>query len=160
MYLRLIPSANTPIPDVRAEIEIEQIMFSVLGGYEIFRNDCTTIELLGGARYMNFSLDADLVGGPPDGPSGISGDNTWWDGIIGTRIRHNFTDKIYLNAYFDIGAGDSEETWQAIGTLGYKVKENISIVGGYRYLHYDYEDGGFAYDLDTSGPVIGAVFKF
>lgn len=157
MYLKLIPSLNGPGPFVRTDIEIEQTMFSVLGGYEILNNGQTSIELLGGARYMNYSMDIDFVGGPL--PS-MDGEESWWDGIAAMRIRHHLNDKFFLTGYADIGAGDSEQTWQAIGSISYQFKENIAMLVGYRYLHYDYKNGGFAYNLDTSGPLIGATIKF
>jgi hypothetical protein len=31
---------------------------------------------------------------------------------------------------------------------------------GYRALHWDYEDGGFAWDVTMHGPMLGAGVRF
>jgi hypothetical protein len=34
------------------------------------------------------------------------------------------------------------------------------VTGGWRILSVDYDSGGIVYDVDQSGPLIGATFRF
>jgi opacity protein-like surface antigen len=49
---------------------------------------------------------------------------------------------------------------QALAGISYRVTENSSLALGYRIISTDYSDGGFVYDVETSGPNIGLVIKF
>jgi len=46
-----------------------------------------------------------------------SGSN--WDAIVGARGAVDLTEKWHLFGYLDIGAGDSDLTWQAMAGIGY-----------------------------------------
>jgi hypothetical protein len=47
-----------------------------------------------------------------------------------------------------------------MGVLGYRFSRWLSAHGGYRHIKVDYKNGDFLYDLELSGPIIGAVFRF
>ena len=59
----------------------------------------------------------------------------------------------------DIGAGDSDLTWQASVGIAYKLDWG-DIIGTYRYIHYDKDDSLLVNDFDLYGPKIGVVFHF
>jgi len=44
------------------------------------------------------------------------------------------------------------------------MKDSIRVIGGYRYMNMDYENGSgaslFKYDMSMSGPGLGAAFTF
>lgn len=69
--------------------------------------------------------------------------------------------------FFIAGAADvggfgvaSDYTWKLSGTLGYQFSDWFSARAGYRHLKVDYEDGGFVWDVELSGPIVGASFRF
>jgi hypothetical protein len=45
-------------------------------------------------------------------------------------------------------------------SLNYDVNETLLVTLGYRHMSVDFEDGDFVYDVEISGPIIGAVFRF
>ena len=45
-------------------------------------------------------------------------------------------------------------------TVGYQIKDWMWVRAGYRHLHVDYEDDGFVFDVDMSGPILGIGFRF
>jgi hypothetical protein len=44
--------------------------------------------------------------------------------------------------------------------VGYKWKESISAVIGYRALGVDYSNGSLTNDIVEPGPILGVVFRF
>jgi hypothetical protein len=55
--------------------------------------------------------------------------------------------------------GDSQLTWQAFGGVGYRFKY-CDVIGGYRYIDWNFNGSmGFG-DLYTSGPLVGVRFVF
>jgi hypothetical protein len=72
-----------------------------------------------------------------------------------------FAERWVLSLYGDVGAGDSDITWQVWGTLGYWCTENLLIAGGYRHLAYEWDgQGDDELDIQFSGPVLGVHFRF
>lgn len=57
------------------------------------------------------------------------------------------------------GAG-SDSMWDVMGVIGYRFSDTFSVAAGYRILGVDYRDDGFAYDIEQSGPMLGAVIEF
>jgi hypothetical protein len=47
-----------------------------------------------------------------------------------------------------------------MGALGYRFSDRIVARAGYRHLEDDYDDGGFVYDVELSGPILGVTFRF
>ena len=47
-----------------------------------------------------------------------------------------------------------------MGALGYEVSDKVSLIGGWPVLSVDYEDGADIFDVDMSGPILGATIKF
>ena len=45
-------------------------------------------------------------------------------------------------------------------TVGYNFTNNVSAELGYRYLHTDYKDGAFKYDIAQAGLFTSLNFEF
>jgi hypothetical protein len=47
---------------------------------------------------------------------------------------------------------------------GWRFHRNFSVIGGYRYLYIDYENGSgsdkYAFDGDIKGPILGLAVHF
>ncbi len=67
-----------------------------------------------------------------------------------------------LAAKGDVGGFgvSSDLAWTLQGTIGYPFTPNVSSEIGYRYLHTDYTDGGFKYDVAQAGLYTGHNIKF
>jgi hypothetical protein len=61
--------------------------------------------------------------------------------------------------YLDIGAGDSDFTWQAIAGVGYSFGWG-DVLGVWRYLDYDTPNNDPIQNADFNGPAIGVTFHF
>ncbi len=94
-------------------------------------------------------------------PEQVSGSKTWVDPFIGFRAKLRLTNKLYLAARGDIGGFGvgSDMTWNVFGGIGYQWNERFSTELGYRLLVTDYANGGFVYDMRTSGIYLGMSFK-
>ena len=107
-------------------------------------------DLIGGGRYQKIDQDLNL-------PLNISlnGGDSWIDGFIGAIWQPVNTDKWTLKLRGDIGAGDSDSTWQAGIGGGYRFNKTWSLLLAYRYLSTDYESDKLKWDVDQSGLGLG-----
>lgn len=119
---------------------------------------------LAGARYWNFDFEVDGKGAAaPDS----SEQEDLIDPFIGARLRMDISDKLHLGSRLDIGGFrisslQSDLTWQTWLLLSYDVTRRFAVMGGYRALALDYEDGSGGrkkeVDLVFHGPVLGFNF--
>jgi len=86
----------------------------------------------------------------------------WTDPYIGIGGRYNLNKAFYLTGKADVGGfgAGSDVTVQAYGALGCQVTRSIYSEIGFRYLYYDFDDGGFLYKVSTYGPQITARIIF
>lgn len=120
--------------------------------YAIYETDTDRFELLAGARYLYIDTPIGFNGAT------VSPSDNAWNGIVGVRGTHNFTDKWIGTYHLDVGAGDSDSTWQGIAGLMYNF-DNYAIHAGYRYIEWDH-DGEAIDDLNLGGVFAGVRFKF
>jgi hypothetical protein len=94
--------------------------------------------------------------------SGVSLTEYWADPYIGIGGRYNLSKAFYLTGKADVGGFDvgSDVTVQAYGALGCQVTHSIYAELGFRYLYYDYDNGGFLYKVSTYGPQLTAGIIF
>lgn len=120
--------------------------------YALYETDVDRFEVLVGARYISIEtpISFNLLN--------VSPSDKAWNGIVGVRGTHDFTDKWMGTYHLDIGAGDSDLTWQGVAGLAYKF-DTYAIHAGYRYLDWDH--GGKAFDdLNLGGVFAGVRFTF
>jgi len=131
------------------------------GGYAVVDENEGHLDLLIGGRYLYLESDVRLKTAPPLPPAetNLSSDGSNIDGIIGLRGEYNLSEKVFLPVYADVGAGDSDLTWQAFGGIGYRF-ERFEAILGYRYLKWEFEDNSALDDLAVHGPILGAKFSF
>ena len=149
-----------------ADLDITSWVWTTVGTYRVIDQPAHSLELLAGARLLDVSqtltwhFDGDIGSLPLPGRDGKSEvGNDLWDGIIGVRGRINFgTNRTWFVPYYlDVGTGDSDSTLQAMAGVGYVFSWG-EIKAGWRYLDYDLEAP--IESLTTSGPQIGATFRF
>ncbi len=57
-------------------------------------------------------------------------------------------------------AGESDTAWDVFAGIGYVFNDMRSLTLGYRHQKVDFDKGSFLYDVETSGPLLGFVFRF
>lgn len=110
-------------------------------------------ELGAGLRYLQFESDLEV------GPVTTSGESDAFDGFAAARASWELGERWSLQAYGDVGAGESDLTWQAWAMLGLQfTRWGLGL--GYRILDYDLEEGSEELDLSFEGFVYGVEFRF
>jgi hypothetical protein len=152
----------------KADLNITGWLWTTVGTYRVVDHPNYQMDVLAGARMLNLSTDLKWsltgdLGDPPiiddSGKSDVS--DTLWDGIVGFRGRAEFGEdkKWFMPYYFDIGTGDSDLTWQAIGGVGYSFGWG-DLLGVWRYMDYEMSSKDPIQQADFNGPAIGATFHF
>jgi len=146
-----------------ARLDLKGLVIHLVGGYNLVQNEKSRLDFIFGARYLDLSTDLDLnfdlgLGGPPlNVPISASGDAL--DAIIGLKGKLNLSERWFIPYYVDIGAGDSDLTWQATAGITYRAGQKTDVALVYRHLEWDL-DATLTDDLNFSGPLLGVVFGF
>lgn len=137
-----------------AELALENIVSTAGAGWLVFDNNTTTLNVLGGVRYLSMDVDLQL------NPDSINiGDRVRnWGAVLGFQGKAQLAERWYLTYYADVGAGDSDLTWQAIAGINYQFT-SLDVVLGYQHVAWEF-DGDLLEDLEMAGPAIGMKFHF
>ena len=149
--------------EVAADQSMKAWVLGFVGGYNMVQTDKSTFDLTAGARYLSLDVGVDLqIDGPlPPQLPGRSFDKTveLWDAVVGFKGQYRFNENWFMPYYADIGAGDSDLTWQAMVGVGYSYGWG-DVLLAYRHLSYDEGNDGLVQDLELSGPAIAVNFRF
>jgi len=144
------------------EEEFTAWLLSFYGGYNLIDNGSSRLDIIGGMRYFSLDVDASIT---LDGPLGrdpsiaLSPSFEIYDAVIGVKGIYDINENWYIPYLFDIGAGDTDLTWQAQASIGYRFDWG-DILATYRYLHYEKDGLRLVEDFDLYGPKVGVVFHF
>ena len=145
-------------PNLTANVELRTWIITPMVGYNLVDTGKGRLDILGGARYLD--MEADLRLRLFDLPEvHVEDSSANWDGIIGLKGTVDLSEKWHLFGHLDIGAGDSDSTWQAVAGIGYKFKWG-HVNAAYRFLKWDFDDNRAVDDLDISGPGLAIKFLF
>lgn len=162
LYLDVSNSANGQLGPVggvpaQAGVALKGLVATGGVGYNNVLNDRTTLTTFGGVRGLFLDTTLDLNIGPVRVPR--TAKPSFIDGVIGIRGRTELSDKWSLTYYADLGAGQSDFTWQVMASVDYRLKKwDLSL--GYRHLDWDFKPGKAMTSLSFSGPYIGAIYRF
>ena len=158
IYLKISGETQGMInPNVTYDLELTTKLFSFYGGYNLIHTDKNDLNIIAGMRYMGLGLDVTRSGGRVlNGTLSPSLDS--YDAVIGLSGEYEINQNWYIPYQFDIGAGDSDLTWQANASIAYRFSWG-DIIGTYRYMHYD-KGALLAKDFKLYGPKLGVVFHF
>ncbi|MEO1091742.1 MAG: hypothetical protein AAFX81_13990 [Pseudomonadota bacterium] len=140
-----------------AKVNLQGVISTTAGGYQVLSTGSTGIDLMGGVRYLWLDTDLAFDIGRLQRKTSQAGSTV--DGIIAVRGRTDLTDRWYLSYYADVGTGQSDFTWQALGTVNYSVGR-VDLAVGYRYLRWNLANQDLLDDLDIQGPMLGVRFSF
>jgi hypothetical protein len=151
-----------------ANLDVKGSVWTLAGSYRLMSTPEHTFDVLAGARsidlketlHYSFSADVGPFVGPGRQGSGEARKQNW-DAIVGVKgnLRLGDDRKWFVPYYFDIGTGESQVTWQAIGGIGYSFSWG-DLLATWRFLDYDFKSGSAVDSVRFSGPVIGAAFHW
>jgi len=163
-----IPGLGVTIPPgakVDADVDSQQFMATLQGGYRLLSTPTFTVDALAGARFWHISNDVTVTASIPGigSRSASHGESfSWVDPVIGFRTFIPLSEKLSFQAQADIGGFGvgADFTWSALATVNYIYNDRLSASLGYKVLDVDYERGGHIYDVQLSGPVAGVTYRF
>ena len=163
--------AGRPLPigaTASLDLDVKGSIVTLAGAYAAVADPGVSLDVVAGARAISvnetlswdFSIDLPSGTGPSrSGSAEVKSTN--WDGIVGVKGRLNFGSnrEWFVPYYLDVGTGDSDLTWQAIGGIGYAFKWG-QVLAVWRYLDYKLKSGSVVESLNFSGPAIGVAFQW
>ena len=136
-----------------------------VGGFYRPSGDSHGLDVLYGVRAINMDIEMDVT--PPGEPTTqLDTSSSLTDGFVGLRYIAPLADKWFMNLRGDVGAGDSELSWNAAAIFGYRFgkSDRYMFLFGYRHFVVELEeteqDVRFEVDLTMSGPEIGFATTF
>jgi opacity protein-like surface antigen len=154
-------SETEPTPDALfgdAKVDLTQQMYTLYGTWRVV-DGRTTLDVMGGARYVDMRNNLELTSGIAAGREVTSVVN-WWDGLVGARVRWGFAKKWGLVGYGEIGGGGTKLSWQALAGFDWRFSKHMAAKFGYRYLSLDYDHTDLVYDMAMAGGYAGLGFRF
>ena len=127
----------------------------------VFETPKFAVDALGGIRYWHLRSSLDLRPGLL--PAFHASDSRdWVDPVMGARFRVNLKKGWFAMLMGDAGGfgAGSQQTWQVYTGGGKEFKQKYSLFLGYRRLSVDYRDGGFIYDTNMNGMLLGFAIRF
>jgi hypothetical protein len=166
-----IGAGSLPLPPgvtADAKLDVEATVFTAGFAYRPLATDAATLDVFAGTRQLDATTTLDWSFSAPFGPfvgpaqagrASVTGDA--WDGIAGAKGELGFgaTRAWFLPFYADVGAGDSDVTWQAAAGLGHRFGR-FEAIATWRYLRWEFDASSRLEDLDLNGPAIGVSYRW
>lgn len=164
------PLGLVQIPvDASADVNVRLRGWSwtLAGTYAIEADPRLDLQLLGGLRYLkvNTTVDWNFRGNvgalaPVVRTGAVTAKPDAWDAIAGAKGRYRFGDSAWFAPFYvDVGTGQSDLTWQAMGGVGYAFTWG-ELVAAYRHLDYRFGEETGLKDLSFSGPGVALGFRW
>jgi hypothetical protein len=150
IFLGLESDGQTP-GGVPAEAELDSIIVQVAGMHSLSATSPVQVGL--GLRYSDMQQELDI------GALSSEAEHDAFDGFVAAQATWPIAQRWFAFLYGDIGAGDSDLTWQAAAMLGYQF-DGWGLDVGYRALAYEFEDSAKELDLVFQGLLFGVEFNF
>lgn len=161
-YLDLSDDSGTPGPLFdEVEFESQMAFLTIAGFYQVLKTERLNLQALAGTRLWYVDTKLKLRGDLAANRT-FSEDEFWADPIVGVRWQGHLGRGFSLEGAADVGGFGvaSDITWELLGTLAYRFNDRITMRAGYRHLAVDYEDDGFVWDVELSGPIAGLTVRF
>jgi opacity protein-like surface antigen len=161
LYFKLAEVASTPNQVLFSDVDVES-KTTVLSSYLTYRaysTDTMVFDVGAGFRAFWTSLDTTFVGAAAPTES-FSQDKNWVDPVVAARVRMAFNDQWFGTLMLDAGGYDDSTTWQALATVGYRLNDQWTFLGGYRYLQAEWDTDFGETSLEFSGPILGVAYRF
>ncbi len=138
----------------------EQVKVAMALGYVLYEDEAHFLRAHVGAQYSYVNSEVTFNGPGPLG--GLKSSKGWVDPFIGMKYDYRFHPKWSLGFLGDVGGFgvSSDELWQLMGIVAYDLNPKWKLLAGYRIQSIDYSEGGFLFDVDTEGFLLGAKYQF
>jgi hypothetical protein len=149
------------------DASLRQGVFEVLVSRH-FGSPDSGLEALAGIRWWDNKVRARFDPVIHPGSLNVRVDEDWIDPIVGLRWTNKLSARWDLQLRGDMGGFgiSSDFTWSASASALYRMSDRFVLELGYKALDVDYDNGKasdqgfFAYDTTTHGPLIGLLIKF
>jgi hypothetical protein len=167
LYMRLGANSAIPFPPAlqatTANFTANIFILTPKVGYRLINQERFKADFLTGIRYWYFSQNVNFT--PSRLGLNFSKSQNWVDPLVGGRIEGVLAPKVVVTVAGDVGGWGtgSQIEYQIFSALGYKLKPNMTLQAGYRYLYFDKNKSGSANahaDLALSGIVLGLTYTF
>jgi hypothetical protein len=158
-----IPIGGNQVPvTTTTNLDVKAWVLHFAGGYGLYSEGKSRLEIIGGARYLDLSMDLflELQSLGPGQSRTISDSLTAWDAIVGLKGHASLGERWFLPYYIDVGTGDSKFTWQATAGIGYRAGKVWDLALVYRHLEWDFDSTLVVDDINFSGPTLGVIFRW
>lgn len=163
-----VGALTSPAPPVlvSAELGLRMTVATAMGFYRAVDEPDGYLDLMAGARFWSVDGNLQLLAGgagPIGGFARFARDSeSWTDLMIGAKGRANITDQIFIKGWGMFGGFGiaSDTSWDLYGAIGYQYSDSVTFQAGWRYVQVDYNSGPFVMDVQMSGPMLEATFKF
>jgi len=154
--------------EARASYDLKGWVWTLGGVWKLSSDPASTFDVVAGARLLDIeqTLDWTVTGNvgtiPVPGRAGYSKVGlSNWDAIVGVKGRMAFGAgrQWFVPFYLDVGTGESDLTWQAVGGVGYSFGWG-DVVASWRVIDYEMKSGKSVENLNFNGPSISAVFRW
>jgi hypothetical protein len=159
MWMKLSDDKGSPfeIGPTSVKIKATQTLITPKIAYRLVDQEKIKVDGNVGIRYWH--LGTSLTFEPPGVLGTPSQSVNWVDVVAGGRIQVPLSPKVMATVLGDAGGGGANLDYQVGGFLGYKLKKNLILQAGYRYLDVNYRpSSSFVYDTATSGVLLGVTF--
>jgi hypothetical protein len=165
LYLRLGDDRAVPFPGLEestANLTASMFILTPKVGIRLINEKKLKADFLTGIRYWHFGESLQFTPFVPF--LNFSKSQNWVDPLVGGRIEAGLSRKTVFTLAGDVGGWGtgSQLEYQVVGLLGYKLKPNMMLQAGYRYLYFDYRRSGPAGAVLTtamSGVVLGVTLN-
>ncbi|WP_157973483.1 outer membrane protein [Tropicimonas sp. IMCC34043] len=163
LYVDLGQSADSPL-NLRfrdADVNLSMTAFSGYVTYRVHEENGVGVDIAGGFRYFDATLDTTLNSADARPDIHLDGSESWAVPLIGARAIVPFNDKWFGTGFADFGGtGNNDQTWQAFASVGYKFDERWSTQLGYRFMSVEKELDNADTTIDLSGLLLGVSVTF
>ena len=166
MYMRLSADKARPLENlggaISANITANTVIVTPKVGLRLINTEKIKIDALAGVRYWNFSEN--LSFSPSILGLNYSPSQSWLDPLVGGRMQMALSPKLMFTGSGDTGGwgAGSQQEYQIAGVFGYRIKPNMALQAGYRYLYVNYmSPGNFGAVVKTalSGVIFGVAYE-
>jgi hypothetical protein len=162
MWVRLSDDHALPVNEVginSISFRAGQFLLTPMGGYRVVDKEKLKVDGLAGLRYWHLGQKIEFS---PTILNGVSASQNWVDALGGARFLLLLSPKVSISIIGDAGGGGANSDYEIAGLLGLKVKKNIELKAGWRYLDVDYRNSSnqYLYNVASSGLLLGATFNF
>ncbi len=158
VYFNLETEGAPPGPVFSSVVTDAKI--AAISGYALYRvQEDPTFSLDLGVGFRVFSGDTDVkLVGPVTEKFNES--ETWVDPLVAVRLGATFNENWFGTLAADAGATNDTRSYNLLATVGYQLNENWAFQGGWRYLNARWDTDLGRNELEFSGPVLGATYRF